>query len=73
MFKFAATIFGSDGRVVSEQTFTVFSGNSRAVSRPTFGLLINFPIDREGVWTVSIQSGGFEFERLPIEIRLAKT
>ncbi|MCL9844270.1 glycine-rich domain-containing protein [Ralstonia solanacearum] len=72
MFKFAATIFGPDGGVVSEQKYTVFSGNSRAVSRPTFGLVVNFPIDREGVWNVSIQSGGFEFERLPIEIRLAK-
>ncbi|MDC6129320.1 glycine-rich domain-containing protein [Burkholderia gladioli] len=67
-YEFSASIESPSGDIAWPQSFKVFSGPPRRIARPCFALLVDCEIDRPGIWTILIHSGGHCFGQLPIEV-----
>jgi hypothetical protein len=70
LLAFSAIVTDPTGLQVSRQNFSVSSGASRAVARPSAIVSIRFCGSSPGIWLITVVSGALTLATLPIEIRL---
>lgn len=69
LIEFHAVVRDPEGLQVAKEVFVASKGAGGQVSRPNVLVPLRFTGSRDGVWTISIVSGGATLAQLPVEVK----